>query len=797
MRNIFFRRPRVFISYQRSSGGAVANLIHSRLRRVGVDAFRDTRNIHSGQFAKILTEQITRRRNFVLILTPDALRSEWVVRETALALQKNHNIIPVEVGGFKLSTAELPDEITALRSYAAIEFDPVYENASLARIRSALVPSVWLWLLSLAMAVSLFIGVASLVAFLALSIGDDDGREASATASQPVDDVTTGPSLTPSATLRPEEAIGATAVAIVTSTAYVEDVQAQVEVIYTQHAATNSAFGTETARALTIGDGSSGGDVVGETLTPGPTLTPSLTPDVLETAVVMVDATNNAAWLAATVMTLTLPPRRFTLTPTPTPTLSASSPVPPNNQPPQVTRGSSSSVGSTPTWTASPTVTLSPTPSSTPSVTGTPTILNTPTPSPTAPTLPPTSAYFGLPTPAIMSNPSFVVIPVFAGPSESSGIVAFLNHADVVYIYAELDDRGWVFIGFGWVRFDRVLSVGNDTDIPIFQTQVWNFEPAPTSEDDFRALGYQMMTLNAGEGGITGNDGVEPNPNFTPTPTPGLNVNQYQTFVAGLTLTAVPTRTPTSTMTRTIAPTSTRTHVPSATRTPVPTFTRTPTVVVPTSAGELETFNPARYGCVISNSPTINVREQPTTSSVAVGTVPTGSVITVNGQQSGWFWIGSGWIRSDLMIVFSSQGEADARCNSVPPPVTPNPNVTPPTSGPPPTPGPSPTPEPFSIEIINLTTGVYGEMTNDQGEPQGCRANFVVRVRGVASITADVYADNDSYADPGNLEQTTTLYLGDNPLAVTFGGNQQYRGHSINIITSMGNASAGGSCRDS
>lgn len=800
MRNIFFfKRPRVFISYHHQSARSHAETISKRLRRYGVDVYYATNLKSKKDFTDTIEPEISRRRNFIVLLTPDWSNSEWVPLEVMAALGKQGDIIPVEIDGYSLKKDDLPDKIAKLKQVRPV----VRWNSKRPSVRAIvrlLQPPLWLWLLNLVIVVSLFIGVASLLAFLALSSGDD-GREAakSPTPSQSAEVVAIGPSLTPSATLRPEEAIGATAVAIVTSTAYVEDVQEQVIAIYTQNAATNAAIGTETAIALTIGDGSSGGEVVGETVTPGPTLTPSLTPDVLEAAVATVDARNTEAWLTATIMTLTVPPRRVTFTPTPTPTILPLSPVPPNNQnqQPGATRGPSSAVGSTPTWTPSPTVTVSPTPSSTASVTGTPTILHTPTPSPTAPTLPPTSAYFALPTPAIMSNPSFVVIPVYAGPSESSGIVAFLNHADVVYIYAELDDRGWVFIGFGWVKFDRVLSVGNETDIPIFQTQVWNFEPVPTSEDDFRALGYQMMTLTAGDGGITGDDDedvvVEPNPGSTPTPTPGLNISQYQTFVAGLTLTAMPTRTPT--MTRTIAPTSTRTSVPSATRTPVPTFTRTPTAAVPPSAGEMEPFNPARFGCVISSYPTINVREQPTTSSAVVGTYPTGSVIPVNGQQSGWYRIGGGWISGEIMVVFATQGEADARCNSVPPPVTPNPNVTPPTSGPPPTPGPSPTPEPFSIEILNVAPGTYGSLINSQGTPQGCVVSFTVRLHGVDSIEAQIYMDNDFYADPGNFEQTVILYRGDNALSGAAGGSRPtYCSHTINIVTSMGTFSAGATC---
>ncbi|GIK64880.1 MAG: hypothetical protein BroJett018_26740 [Chloroflexota bacterium] len=804
MCNIFFKRPRVFISYRRQSASGQAQIIYERLKRRGVDAFRDTHDINAGRFAQIIQQQINRRHNFVIILTPDVFGSEWVVREIKAALAQKRNIIPVEVGTFKLGSAELPADIAELREFSAIEWDPQYENAVVTRILRALQPPVWLWLSSLVIAVSLFIGIASLVAFLALSSGDD-GREAakSPTPSQSAEVVAIGPSLTPSATLNPTESIATDAAVIVTGTAHADDVGTRVAEIHTEQAATNAYFATQTATFLPVGAGGEGGEgganTVGETFTPSVTFTPSITPNISETAVFQVDARNTEAWLTVTLMTLTVPPRRVTLTPTPTPTILPLSPVPPNNQQPGATRGPSSAVGSTPTWTPSPTVTVSPTPSSTASVTGTPTILHTPTPSPTAPTLPPTSAYFALPTPAIMSNPSFVVIPVYAGPSESSGIVAFLNHADVVYIYAELDDRGWVFIGFGWVKFDRVLSVGNETDIPIFQTQVWNFEPAPTSEDDFRALGYQMMTLTAGDGGITGDDDedvvVEPNPGSTPTPTPGLNISQYQTFVAGLTLTAMPTRTPT--MTRTIAPTLTRTSVPSATRTPVPTFTRTPAVVVPTSAGELETFNPARFGCVISSYPTINVREQPSTSSAVVGTYPTGSVIPVNGQQSGWYRIGGGWISGEIMVVFATQGEADARCNSVPPPVTPNPNVTPPTSGPPPTPGPSPTPEPFSVQIINVAPGAYGDLNNNQGEPQGCRVNFTAQLYGADSLDVQICVQNGFYPYPGNCEGTVTLHRGDNDnLSATLGGARPtYCGHVVNlVVNSVVVASASATC---
>lgn len=127
----------VFISYQRSSSGALAHLIHERITAWGLDVFLDVENITQGRFDTILEREIIERTFFIVLLTPQTLNSEWVVREIETALRHNKKIVSVLVDGFTFSSP-IPDAISQLRLYHGITYHHEYAEGFFDKLKKAL-----------------------------------------------------------------------------------------------------------------------------------------------------------------------------------------------------------------------------------------------------------------------------------------------------------------------------------------------------------------------------------------------------------------------------------------------------------------------------------------------------------------------------------------------------------------------------------------------------------------------------------------------------------------------------------
>lgn len=758
--NLFDIRPKVFISFRPNENASknAAAQIHRHLKWCGVKVFIQEAiptNLEKKQAA---------RRNFILILEASSLSSQQVRQELEAARNGGLHKIAVVLKN-KGGTANVADFAKI------IEYNS--DHPSFAAIKKALRPRFWRWLLVMAVPPSSLLIVA-MVAMIYLLASDGD------TPPPPTPDSTQTalamvPSLTPSYTLNPDEQVVATVDAAGTQTSVAIVVGTSVSGNQTQAAINDANAASQTVMALppTESDGGAGGDgensiTPEQTLTPTPTSsnTPNWEATVLEnlteTAVVI-----SLSFTPTATATSTRTPHRVTATSTASPSATPSA----TQRPPSGNSNSQPAVGPTrqsPTWTPS----LTPTASSTPN----PTV----PPSPTAPTAPPVTAVFGA-TPAIIFNPSQVSVAVYAGPSVESGIIGFLPNTHALVVLGEVPE--WYFIGFGWVRKNLVLPLEDEAIIPIFQTQIVAYTPAPTTTED-AYVDQLLQTIY---------------PLMTQAAATRPSTIKTQVFIlppAGQTLLAPPTHTPTRTPSATPSRTPTRTSTATATPTRTATFTpswspsRTPSPTATTSLGIAPEviFNPPQYGCVITGG-SINVRQFPDTNSPIVRRVAANNVVTLTGQQGDWYSVGDGWIRSDLLSRHATETAAQAQCASAPPP--PNPGVTPPTAGPPPTPGPSPTPEPFSIQIIGVSPGAYVEGS-------GCYANFVVRITGIESISVSVYSQNGFYGYPGNLEATPTLVRGDNSLGVTLGGDQNYRDHTINLLDTSGSliASAGARCND-
>lgn len=114
----------VFISYRRSNGSELASLLKVHLTMKGFKVFFDVESLRAGHFGRSLIKSVQQAKNFVLILTPNALDrciddhedKDWVKKEILTALVSDCNIIPVAKDfDFKIYQEEnLPGDIKSL-----------------------------------------------------------------------------------------------------------------------------------------------------------------------------------------------------------------------------------------------------------------------------------------------------------------------------------------------------------------------------------------------------------------------------------------------------------------------------------------------------------------------------------------------------------------------------------------------------------------------------------------------------------------------------------------------------------
>jgi SOS-response transcriptional repressor LexA len=94
----------VFISY-RHDNVPWALAIYQNLTMHGYDVFFDYQSIDSGNFEKVILENIKARAHFLVILTPSAVErckepEDWLRREIEMAIDEKRNIVPLMLEGF-------------------------------------------------------------------------------------------------------------------------------------------------------------------------------------------------------------------------------------------------------------------------------------------------------------------------------------------------------------------------------------------------------------------------------------------------------------------------------------------------------------------------------------------------------------------------------------------------------------------------------------------------------------------------------------------------------------------------
>lgn len=133
----------VFISYRRSVASYIARAIFMDLRANGYDVFMDVESIDSGQFDRIILNQIEARAHFLVILAPGTVErcaepGDWLRREIEYAIDKRRNIVPIMVSGFSFTGAEkhLTGTLADLPHYNGLPVYHEYFDEAMTRLRT-------------------------------------------------------------------------------------------------------------------------------------------------------------------------------------------------------------------------------------------------------------------------------------------------------------------------------------------------------------------------------------------------------------------------------------------------------------------------------------------------------------------------------------------------------------------------------------------------------------------------------------------------------------------------------------
>ncbi len=113
----------VFISYRRALSKHLARAIYQDLKMNGWDVFLDVNTIDSGDFDRIILNQIGARAHFILLISPGSLErcihsGDWVLREIQEAVRLERNIVPIveEGADFSREMSYLPADLRAIIS---------------------------------------------------------------------------------------------------------------------------------------------------------------------------------------------------------------------------------------------------------------------------------------------------------------------------------------------------------------------------------------------------------------------------------------------------------------------------------------------------------------------------------------------------------------------------------------------------------------------------------------------------------------------------------------------------------
>lgn len=122
-----------------------AMAISQDLRKNGYDVFFDFTGMASGDFERVILDNIRARAHFIVLLTPSALErcsepGDWLRREIETALDSKRNIVPLMVEGFDFATPAIAKQLTgrlaALKRYSAMSVPAEFFDAAMERLRN-------------------------------------------------------------------------------------------------------------------------------------------------------------------------------------------------------------------------------------------------------------------------------------------------------------------------------------------------------------------------------------------------------------------------------------------------------------------------------------------------------------------------------------------------------------------------------------------------------------------------------------------------------------------------------------
>ncbi|KAM4627188.1 NAD(+) hydrolase SARM1 [Polymixia lowei] len=134
--------PDVFISYRRTTGSQLASLLKVHLQVRGFSAFIDVEKLEAGKFEDKLIQSVQRARNFILILSANALdkcmgdtgMKDWVHKEIVTALGGKKNIVPVTDNFMWPDPMSLPEDMRSILNFNGIKWSHEYQEATIEKI---------------------------------------------------------------------------------------------------------------------------------------------------------------------------------------------------------------------------------------------------------------------------------------------------------------------------------------------------------------------------------------------------------------------------------------------------------------------------------------------------------------------------------------------------------------------------------------------------------------------------------------------------------------------------------------
>jgi len=135
----------VFISYRRTTTVSWALNIYQDLTQHGYDAFLDLKGIASGNFERVILENVLAMAHFLVLLTPSALErcgepGDWLRRDIETALDTQRNIVPLMFEDFDFGAPAIAPYLTGklaeLKQYNALHVTAEWFFEAMNRLRT-------------------------------------------------------------------------------------------------------------------------------------------------------------------------------------------------------------------------------------------------------------------------------------------------------------------------------------------------------------------------------------------------------------------------------------------------------------------------------------------------------------------------------------------------------------------------------------------------------------------------------------------------------------------------------------